>query len=297
MPLTVATFYKFVALPDYETLQQPLKAICQAQQIKGTILLAAEGINGTLAGTRHGIDAVLAYIQADQRLQDLDIKESPAADLPFEKLKVRLKKEIVTLGLPEVSPTQQVGTYVAAQQWNELIADPTVTVIDTRNDYEVGMGTFQRAQNPNTPTFNKFPDYIKNNLDPTKHKKVAMFCTGGIRCEKASSYLLSQGFETVYHLQGGILKYLEEIPEEQSLWQGECFVFDDRVAITHGLETGSYALCYACGHPVSPDDLASDEYESEVSCPHCFAGLSEQSRDHRRERKRQRHLNQRHLTQ
>lgn len=295
MSLTVATFYKFVALPDYKNLQQPLKEICQAQQVKGTILLAAEGINGTLAGTRHGIDAVLDHIQTDQRLNDLDIKESPAADFPFEKLKVRLKKEIVTLGLPEVSPTQQVGTYVTAQQWNDLIADPTVTVIDTRNDYEVGMGTFKRAQNPNTATFNEFPDYTKNNLDPAKHKKVAMFCTGGVRCEKASSYLLSQGFEAVYHLKGGILKYLEEIPEEQSLWQGECFVFDERVAITHGLETGSYALCYACGHPISPDDLASDRYESEVSCPHCFEQLNGQRRDRLRERKRQRHLSQRHL--
>ncbi len=295
MSLTVATFYKFVALPDYKNLQQPLKEICQAQQVKGTILLAAEGINGTLAGTRHGIDAVLDHIQTDQRLNDLDIKESPAADFPFEKLKVRLKKEIVTLGLPEVSPTQQVGTYVTAQQWNDLIADPTVTVIDTRNDYEVGMGTFKRAQNPNTATFNEFPDYTKNNLDPAKHKKVAMFCTGGVRCEKASSYLLSQGFEAVYHLKGGILKYLEEIPEEQSLWQGECFVFDERVAITHRLETGSYALCYACGHPISPDDLASDRYESEVSCPHCFEQLNGQRRDHLRERKRQRHLSQRHL--
>ncbi|PZO54110.1 MAG: hypothetical protein DCF15_12045 [Phormidesmis priestleyi] len=291
MPLTVATFYKFVALPDYKTLQPSLKEICQIQQVKGTVLLAAEGINGTLAGTRHGIDAVLAHIQADQRLSDLDIKESSAADFPFEKLKVRLKKEIVTLGLPDVSPTQQVGTYVAAQQWNELIADPTVTVIDTRNDYEVGMGTFKRAQNPNTATFNEFPDYTKNSLDPAKHKKVAMFCTGGIRCEKASSYLLSQGFEAVYHLKGGILKYLEEIPEEQSLWQGECFVFDERVAITHGLETGSYALCYACGHPISPDDLASDRYESEVSCPRCFEKLSDERRDRLRERKRQRHLN------
>ncbi len=297
MPLTVATFYKFIALPDYETLQPPLKEICQIQQVKGTVLLAAEGINGTLAGTRHGIDAVLAHIQSDQRLSDLDIKESPAVDFPFEKLKIRLKKEIVTLGLPDVSPIQQVGTYVTAQQWNELIANPTVTVIDTRNDYEVGMGTFKRAQNPNTATFNEFPDYTKNSLDPAKHKKVAMFCTGGIRCEKASSYLLSQGFEAVYHLKGGILKYLEEIPEEQSLWQGECFVFDERVAITHGLETGSYALCYACGYPISPDDLASDRYESEVSCPHCFEGLSDQRRDRLRERKRQRHLNQRHLTQ
>ncbi len=292
MPLTVATFYKFVALSDYAALQQPLKEICQAQQVKGTVLLAAEGINGTLAGTRHGIDTVFAHIQADERLIDLDIKESPAANFPFEKLKIRLKKEIVTLGLPEVSPTNQVGTYVTAQQWNELIVDPSVTVIDTRNHYEVSMGTFKRAQNPNTATFNEFPDYAKSSLDPAKHKKVAMFCTGGIRCEKASSYLLSQGFEAVYHLQGGILKYLEEIPEEQSLWQGECFVFDERVAITHGLKTGSYALCYACGHPISSTDQNSDQYEGEVSCPHCFDKLSDERRNRLRDRKRQRQLAQ-----
>lgn len=291
MPLTVATFYKFVALPDYVSLQQPLKAACQNQSVKGTILLAKEGINGTLAGTREGINAVMAYIQADKRLADLDIKESPALAPPFEKLKVRLKKEIVTLGVPEVSPTQQVGTYVEPQQWNDLISDPAVTVIDTRNDYEVGMGSFQHAQNPETATFNEFPDYAKENLDPGKHKKVAMFCTGGIRCEKASSYLLSQGFDEVYHLKGGILKYLEEIPEDQSLWQGECFVFDERVAITHGLETGSYAMCYACGHPISPEDQATPEYESEVSCPHCSQDLTEQRRDRLRDRKRQRQLN------
>ena len=216
MPLTVATFYKFVALPDYSALQQPLKAVCQAQGIKGTILLAEEGINGTIAGTRSGINTALSYIKTDDRLSDIDIKESFASDPPFEKLKVRLKQEIVTLGLPEVSPTRQVGTYISAQQWNQVISDPAVTVIDTRNDYEVGMGTFERAQNPKTATFNEFPNYAKNNLDPTNNRKVAMFCTGGIRCEKASSYLLSQGFKEVYHLQGGILKYLEDVPEKRA---------------------------------------------------------------------------------
>lgn len=291
MPFTVATFYKFVALPDYAALQQPFKDICQVQAVKGTLLLAAEGINGTIAGTQSGVNAVLNHIKTDPRLNDIDIKMSSASELPFGKLKVRLKKEIVTLGLPEVSPSQRVGTYVSAQQWNQIIADPEVTVIDTRNDYEVGMGTFERAQNPKTTTFNEFPDYAKNNLDPTKNKKVAMFCTGGIRCEKASSYLLSQGFEAVYHLQGGILKYLEEVPEEESLWQGECFVFDERVAITHGLKSGSYDMCYACGHPVSTADQQSDNYESEVSCPYCFKELTEERQRKLRERKRQRHLN------
>jgi UPF0176 protein len=289
MSFTVATFYKFVALSDYADLQSPLKAI--AQGVKGTILLAPEGINGTIAGTKQSVDAVLAYLKSDPRLIDIDIKESLANELPFERLKVRLKKEIVTIGLPEVSPTQQVGTYVSPQEWNKVIADPEVVVIDTRNHYEVGMGTFQGAQNPETATFNEFPDYSKGALDPSQHKKIAMFCTGGIRCEKASSYLLSQGFETVYHLKGGILKYLEEIPEQESLWEGECFVFDERVSVKHGLETGSYAMCYACGHPVSPADCASDDYEREVSCPHCIKGLDDERRDRLRERKRQRQLN------
>ena len=197
MSLTVATFYKFVALPDYQALQAPLKEACQQQSVKGTILLAEEGINGTVAGTRAGIDAVFAHIKSDLRLVDVDIKESPATEPPFAKLKVRLKKEIVTIGLPEVNPTKQVGTYVPPTDWNRIIADPDVTVIDTRNDYEVGMGTFQGAQNPETEVFNEFPDYVKENLNPNKNKKVAMFCTGGIRCEKASSYMLSQGFEEV----------------------------------------------------------------------------------------------------
>ncbi|MGD1864649.1 MAG: rhodanese-related sulfurtransferase [Phormidesmis sp.] len=291
MALTVATFYKFVALPDYTNLQTPLQAACQQQAIKGTILLAKEGINGTIAGTRNAIDAVFAHIKADPRLVDIDIKESPATEPPFAKLKVRLKKEIVTIGLPEVSPTQQVGTYVPPTEWNKVIADPEVTVIDTRNDYEVGMGTFQGARNPETDVFNEFPDYVKENLDPTKNKKVAMFCTGGIRCEKASSYMLSQGFEEVYHLKGGILKYLEEVPEEESLWEGECFVFDERVAIKHGLETGSYDMCYACGHPISAEDKNAPSYESEVSCPHCAGALTTEKQERLRERKRQRHLN------
>jgi UPF0176 protein len=291
MSFTVATFYKFVALSDYPALQQPLKVIAQAQGVKGTILLAQEGINGTIAGTQQAVEAVLAYLKADPRLGDVDIKKSLANELPFERLKVRLKQEIVTIGLPDVSPMQQVGTYVAPQQWNDIIVDPEVVVIDTRNNYEVGMGTFKGAQNPATATFNEFPDYSQETLDPSKHKKIAMFCTGGIRCEKASSYLLSQGFETVYHLKGGILKYLEEVPEEESLWEGECFVFDERVSIKHGLETGSYGMCYACGHPVSQADCASADYESEVSCPHCIEDLDEGRRDRLRERKRQRHLN------
>lgn len=290
MAFTVATFYKFVALSDYAELQQPIKEVCESHAVKGTILLAEEGINGTIAGSKAGIDAVLTYLQSDTRLQNLDIKESTAQKPPFAKLKVRLKKEIVTIGLPEVSPTAQVGTYVTPTKWNDIIADPEVTVIDTRNDYEVGMGTFQGAKNPETDVFNEFPDYVKENLDPQKNKKVAMFCTGGIRCEKASSYMLAQGFEEVYHLKGGILKYLEEVPEEESLWKGECFVFDERVAIKHRLETGSYAMCFACGHPVSKEEQSTESYESEVSCPHCIDSLTDERRDYLRERKRQRQL-------
>ena len=295
MAFTVATFYKFVALPDYAELQQPLKEVCQSHAVKGTILLAEEGVNGTIAGNQAGVDAVLTYLQSDARLQTLDIKESTAQKPPFAKLKVRLKKEIVTIGLPEVNPTAQVGTYVTPENWNDIIADPEITIIDTRNDYEVGMGTFQGAKNPETDVFNEFPDYVKENLNPQENKKVAMFCTGGIRCEKASSYMLSQGFEEVYHLKGGILKYLEEVPEEESLWEGECFVFDERVAIKHRLETGSYAMCFACGHPISEEEQSAPSYESEVSCPHCIDSLTDERRDYLRERKRQRQLQKQSL--
>lgn len=287
----VATFYKFVALPDYASLQQSLIDVCQAEDVKGTILLASEGINGTVSGDRKSVDSVLNFIKSDQRLTDVDIKESSASKAPFGRLKVRLKKEIVTIGLPEVSPTQAVGTYVLPKDWNQIISDPAVTVIDARNDYEVSMGSFQQAENPETQSFRDFPEYAQENLDPAKQKKVAMFCTGGIRCEKASSYLLSQGFDEVYHLKGGILKYLEEIPEDESLWEGECFVFDERVAIKHKLEPGSYSICYACGHPVSPEDQQSSHYESEVSCPHCIEEIAEERRDRFRERKRQRQIN------
>jgi len=269
LTLIVATFYKFVALPDYAELRSPLLEFCQAQQIKGTILLAAEGMNATIAGSRRGIDAVLAYLRSDARLADLEHKESPAATCPFDRMKVRLKREIVTLGVPAVDPNRQVGTYVSPQEWNHLITDPEVILIDTRNDYEVGIGTFQGAHNPQTASFRQFPQYVRTRLDPTVHRRVAMFCTGGIRCEKASSYLLSQGFEQVYHLQGGILKYLEQVPDAESLWQGECFVFDQRVALKSGLELGTHQMCRACGHPISDADKASPDYREGLSCPHC----------------------------
>ncbi|MUL35503.1 rhodanese-related sulfurtransferase [Gloeocapsopsis dulcis] len=290
MTQIVATFYKFVSLPDAAETQEPLLSYCLAHNVKGTILLAAEGINGTIAATRDGIDAVLSFLRADVRFADLEHKESSADSPPFERMKVRLKKEIVTLGVPEVDPNEQVGTYVFPQEWNALISDPEVTVIDTRNDYEVNIGSFQRAQNPQTRSFRQFPEYVEQNLNPSKHKKVAMFCTGGIRCEKASSFLLAQGFAEVYHLKGGILKYLEEVPAEESLWEGECFVFDERVAVVHDLELGTYDMCRSCGHPISEADKASTQYEEGVSCPHCFADLTEEKRKRQQEKLKQMEL-------
>ncbi|MBE9192155.1 rhodanese-related sulfurtransferase [Gloeocapsopsis crepidinum LEGE 06123] len=287
MTQIVATFYKFVSLPDAAEKQEPLLSYCLTHNVKGTILLAAEGINGTIAATRDGIDAVLAFLCADPRFTDLEYKESTADSPPFERMKVRLKKEIVTLGVPEVDPNEQVGTYISPSEWNALISDPEVTVIDTRNDYEVDIGTFQRAQNPQTRSFRQFPEYVNQNLDPSKHKKVAMFCTGGIRCEKASSFLLAQGFTEVYHLKGGILKYLEEVPAEESLWEGECFVFDERVAVVHDLEIGTHDMCRSCGHPISEADKASMHYEEGISCPYCFENLTEEKRKRQQEKQKQ----------
>lgn len=269
MVWVVATFYKFTKLPDYAEQRSLLLTQCQELGLKGTILLAPEGINGTLAGDRSAIDCMLAHLRQDPRLADLEHKESTATSAPFQRMKVKLKREIVTLGRAEVDPTDQVGQYVTPQDWNQLISDPEVLLIDTRNEYEVGIGTFQGAVNPHTHSFREFPDYVAAHLDPARHKKVAMFCTGGIRCEKATSLLKQQGFEQVYHLQGGILKYLEEVSPAESCWQGECFVFDERVAVGQGLAPGTYDLCYACGHPISAADKASTAYVEGVSCPHC----------------------------
>ncbi|MEH1895527.1 MAG: rhodanese-related sulfurtransferase [Nostoc sp.] len=274
----VAALYKFVKLPDFAEKRDSLLSYCQEQGVKGTILLAQEGINGTIAGSRQAIDSVLCFLRTDPRLADLEYKESHAETPPFERMKVRLKPEIVTLGLPEIDPNEQVGTYVSPQEWNDLISNPEVTVIDTRNDYEVNIGTFQGAENPQTGSFREFPDYVLRHLDPTKHKKVALFCTGGIRCEKASSFMLAQGFAEVYHLKGGILKYLEEVSAEKSLWEGECFVFDERVAVSHGLEKGSSERCFSCGYAISEEDKASDKYEEGISCAYCFDSLTEEKR-------------------
>jgi UPF0176 protein len=287
MTLTVATFYKFVRLDDFTNLQAPLLAHCQAQGIKGTILLALEGINGTIAGSRQAMDSVLSFLRSDPRLSDLEPKESHAESFPFERMKVRLKREIVTLGIPEVDPNDCVGTYVSPQQWNQLILDPDVLVIDTRNDYEVDIGTFQGAINPQTHSFREFPEYIRDRIDPSQYKKVALFCTGGIRCEKASSFMIRQGFQKVYHLQGGILKYLETIPAEESLWKGECFVFDERIAVKHGLEAGSYDMCPSCGHPIAEADKTSPAYEEGISCPHCIDSLTPEKKARQQEKQRQ----------
>lgn len=285
--IVVAALYKFVSLPDFAEKKDPLLAYCLEQEIKGTLLLAEEGINGTIAGTRAAIDAVISFLQADPRLADLEHKESYTDTPPFDRMKVRLKKEIVTLGVPEADPNQKVGTYVSPEEWNTLISDPEVVLIDTRNDYEVQIGTFQGACNPQTASFREFPEYVREHLDPQKHKKVAMFCTGGIRCEKASAFMLEQGFEEVYHLKGGILKYLEAVPAEESLWEGECFVFDQRVAVRHGLELGSYDACVACGRPISDQDKASEKYEEGISCPHCFDSLTEEKKARQMARRQQ----------
>lgn len=290
MTQVIATFYKFVRLPDFAEKQQPLLAYCQTQSIKGTILLATEGMNGTIAGSRGAVDAVLAYVRSDCRFADLEVKESYAEEQPFDRLKVRLKKEIVTFGIPEADPSQQVGTYVTPQEWNDLIADPDVLVIDTRNQYEVEIGTFERAQNPETASFREFPDFVRQRLNPAKHPKVALFCTGGIRCEKASAFMLRQGFQEVYHLKGGILKYLEEVSAEESLWRGECFVFDQRVAVQHGLAVGSHDLCLSCGYPISEVDKASAAYQVGISCPYCIDTLTEEKRSRQQEKLNQSRL-------
>ncbi|MDO3388196.1 rhodanese-related sulfurtransferase [Gilvimarinus sp. SDUM040013] len=285
--IVVAAMYKFVELPDFEALREPLLAECDRLGIKGTLLLAAEGINGTVSGTRDGIDQLLAYLRGDQRFADIEHKESVYHDKPFYRMKVKLKKEIVTMGVEGIDPQQIVGTYVKPSEWNELISDPDVVVVDTRNHYEYAIGTFANAVDPNTETFREFPAYVKENLNPQSHKKVAMFCTGGIRCEKATAYMKEQGFDEVYHLEGGILKYLEEVPAEQSLWQGECFVFDNRVAVDHELKRGQYDQCFGCRFPITEEEKQSEHYMKGVSCPRCYDKLSDEQKMRFAERQKQ----------
>lgn len=283
----VCALYKFVALENYQSLQEALLDTMKNAGVRGTLLLAREGINGTIAGTREGIDQVLTHLQQDPRLADLDYKESFNEHIPFNRAKVKLKKEIVTMGVEGIDPRHVVGTYVKPEDWNALISDPDVLLVDTRNDYEVEIGTFKGALNPNTTTFREFPAYVKEHLNPEQHKKVAMFCTGGIRCEKSTAYLKEQGFDEVFHLQGGILKYLEEVPEENTLWEGECFVFDERVAVNHQLEKGQYDQCHACRHPITEADKQSEHYRHGVSCPRCHGKHSEQQLQRFSEREKQ----------
>lgn len=288
MSYAVATFYKFVALPDCETLRSQILDHCQKNNIYGSILLAQEGINGTVCSDRIHLTAFIEFLRQDPRLCDLTTKESESDRAPFDRLKVKIKPEIVTLGRPDINPSERAGTYVKPQDWNALIQDPEVLVIDTRKAFEVSTGTFVGAVDPNLDSFREFPGYVETHLNPTQHTKVAMFCTGGIRCEKASAYMLSAGFETVYHLEGGILKYLEEIDPDESLWEGECFVFDQRVSVTHGVHPGTHAICVACGYPVSPAEMRSPLYKPGLSCPSCHDLLTETQQQRNRERVRQR---------
>ncbi|MBO7922398.1 rhodanese-related sulfurtransferase [Alteromonas sp. K632G] len=283
----VCAMYKFVALENFEAMRQPLLTAMESNGIKGTLLLASEGINGTVSGTREGIDGLLQYLNADERINPISCKESLHEEQPFYRTKVKLKKEIVTMGVEGIDPRKTVGTYVKPSDWNALISDPDVTVIDTRNGYEIEIGTFKHAIDPKTETFREFPEYVAKTLSPEKNKKVAMFCTGGIRCEKSTAYLKEQGFDEVYHLEGGILQYLEDVPKEESLWEGDCFVFDNRVAVNHDLEKSDYHQCYACRLPITDEDMQSEKYEPGVSCPHCFGTHTEDQLSRFREREKQ----------
>ncbi|MCA0271150.1 MAG: rhodanese-related sulfurtransferase [Proteobacteria bacterium] len=284
---TVAALYQFTRFDDPAGLRGPLLALCEAEGVRGTLLLAQEGINGTIAGTRAGIDAVLAHIRALPGCAALDWKESTAAEMPFGRMKVRLKREIVTMGEPDVDPRAGTGHYVEAQDWNALISAPDVVVIDTRNDYEVGIGSFAGAVDPGTRSFREFPGWWRENAQQFDGKRVAMFCTGGIRCEKSTNFLLQEGVAEVFHLKGGILKYLEEVPEAESLWQGECFVFDERVSVGHGLTPGKHGLCRACRRPLTEAGRRHPDYEEGVSCAACRGDFSDDDRARFRERQRQ----------
>ncbi len=288
--VVVAALYRFAKFPDFETFRQPLLKLMLSQQVRGTVLLAAEGVNGTIAGSREGIDTVLAWLATDSRFEAIAAKESYVDENPFYRTKVKLKKEIVTMGVEDIDPTHIVGTYVEPADWNDLIDDPEVLLLDTRNKYEVEIGTFDSAINPQTDSFREFPEYVAKNLDPKAHKKVAMFCTGGIRCEKSTAYLKQHGFENVFHLKGGILKYLEDVPQANSKWRGECFVFDNRVTVNHQLEKGDYDQCHACRMPITEQDKLNENYLKGVSCYHCYDKHSKEQVKRFAERERQMEL-------
>ena len=286
-PLLVAAFYKFVQLTDLASLQDQIESCCRKNNVLGIVLLAQEGINSTIAGSREGVVKVLEFIRQDSRFADLEWKESFANKQPFRKLRVRLKKEIVTMGIPEIDPSQLVGTYVKPADWNALIRDPDVIVIDARNNYETEIGTFTGAVNPDLDSFSQLPSWLEEKIDTGEQPRVAMFCTGGIRCEKSTAFLKQAGVNEVYHLQGGILKYLEEVPEDESLWEGECFVFDQRVAVGHGLELADYELCRACRFPLSPSDKQSKYFQEGVSCSRCHEQTSDEQKARFAERQKQ----------
>jgi len=285
--VVVSALYKFVTLENFEEIKAPLLKVMLDNDVRGTLLLAKEGINGTVAGSQASIDILLAWLSEDPRLVGIVHKESYDDEMPFYRTKVKLKKEIVTMGVEGIDPKQVVGTYVKPKDWNALISDPDVLLVDTRNSYEVEIGTFKNAVNPNTTSFREFPDYVKENMDPTKQKKVAMFCTGGIRCEKSTAYLKEQGYDEVYHLEGGILKYLEDVPKEETLWEGECFVFDNRVSVNHDLDKGLYDQCHACRMPITEEEKQHEKYQKGVSCHHCFDSQTPEQRKRYSERQRQ----------
>ena len=286
-PALVAALYHFTPFARFRDFQTPLQVLCDENGVKGTLLLAHEGINGTIAGPEAGLRRVLAFLRAQPEFAGLEHKESHASKMPFLRMKVRLKKEIVTMGVEDIDPLKVVGTYVEPKDWNALISDPDTIVIDTRNDYETAIGIFKGAVDPNTKTFREFPDWVRKNPGLHNKPKLAMYCTGGIRCEKATAFMKENGFDEVYHLKGGILKYLEEVPPEESLWQGACFVFDERVSITHGLAEGEHTLCHACRHPLTPEEHQSPQFEEGVSCPHCYDARTEADRDRYRQRQKQ----------
>ncbi|CDZ47327.1 rhodanese-related sulfurtransferase [Neorhizobium galegae] len=283
----VAALYHFARFDRYESFREPLQAFCDENGIKGTLLIAREGINGTVAGSDAAISGLLAYLRAQPELASLEHKESRASKMPFLRMKVRPKKEIVTMGVEDIDPKRIVGTYVEPKDWNALISDPETIVIDTRNDYETAIGIFKGAVDPQTKTFREFPDWVKNNPGLHNKPKIAMYCTGGIRCEKATAFMKEQGFDEVFHLKGGILKYLEEVPAEESLWEGACFVFDERVSVEHGLKEGNHKLCHACRSPITAEEVSSPHYEEGVSCSTCYPTRTEDDRDRYRQRQLQ----------
>ena len=287
MPFTVAALYRFARLDQYQSLQEPLAKLCCGQEIKGTLLLAAEGINGTVAGTPAAIKKLVDFLEAEPAIAGMELKYSYASEMPFKRMKVRLKREIVTMGVDDIDPLKSVGAYVPATDWNALISDPDTIVIDTRNDYETAIGTFQGAVDPQTKTFREFPQWVESHREELEGKKIAMFCTGGIRCEKATAYVKGLGFDDVFHLKGGILKYLEDVPAEESRWEGECFVFDERVSVGHGLIEGEAELCHACRNPIALEDKLSPLFQEGISCPNCYHERTDEDRARFAERQKQ----------